>query len=129
MRFLKVYLKLIYSFLIHIRKIRIIKPKYFVSSHTATVTKAKITPRSRLCSSCSCHLSVTRNLFIALKFLPESNMYKAFVIHQLPASELSEYSLKICFAGPCFKPAVPNLFGTRNWCSYENLILDDLRWS
>ena len=24
---------------------------------------------------------------------------------------------------------VPNIFGTRDQCSYENLIPDDLRWS
>lgn len=27
-----------------------------------------------------------------------------------------------------FIPAVPNLFVTRDWCSYENLMPNDLRW-
>ena len=27
------------------------------------------------------------------------------------------------------KAAVPSLFGTRDWCSCENLMPDDLRWS
>lgn len=25
--------------------------------------------------------------------------------------------------------AVPNFFGTKDWCSYENIMLDDLKWS
>ena len=27
------------------------------------------------------------------------------------------------------KAVVPDLFGTRDWCFYENLMPDDLRWS
>lgn len=61
MWFLNIFLKLMYS-LIQIRKI--IKKTLCLNSHTNRVTKAKITTRSRLHSSCSCHCVYLKYLFL-----------------------------------------------------------------
>lgn len=34
-----------------------------------------------------------------------------------------------CLVATLYRAAVPNLFDTRGWCFYENLMPEDLKWS